>query len=40
MSEIPDYPLDIFTPEAVRGAREVDDALREFAPRSACTTAP
>ena len=32
MSEIPDYPLDIFTPEAVRGAREVDDALREFAP--------
>ena len=32
MREIPDYPLDIFTPEAVRGAREVDDALREFAP--------
>jgi cytochrome P450 len=29
---IPDYPLDIFTPEAVRHAREVDDALREFAP--------
>ena len=29
---IPDYPLDIFTPEAVRNAREVDDALREFAP--------
>ena len=32
MSDIPDYPLDIFTPEAVRNAREVDDALREFAP--------
>jgi cytochrome P450 len=30
--DIPDYPLDIFTPEAVRHAREVDDALREFAP--------
>jgi cytochrome P450 len=29
---IPDYPLDIFTPEAVINAREVDDALREFAP--------
>lgn len=29
---IPDYPLDIFTPDAVRNAREVDDALREFAP--------
>ena len=29
---IPDYPLDIFTPEAVMNAREVDDALREFAP--------
>ena len=29
---IPEYPLDIFTPEAVRNAREVDDALREFAP--------
>jgi cytochrome P450 len=29
---IPDYPLDIFTPEAVRNARAVDDALREFAP--------
>ena len=29
---IPDYPLDIFTPEAVVNAREVDDALREFAP--------
>ena len=32
MRDIPDYPLDIFTPEAVRSAREVDDALREFAP--------
>ena len=32
MTDIPDYPLDIFTPEAVRNAREVDDALREFAP--------
>jgi cytochrome P450 len=29
---IPDYPLDIFTPDAVIHAREVDDALREFAP--------
>ncbi|GAA0266551.1 cytochrome P450 [Alteraurantiacibacter aestuarii] len=29
---IPDYPLDIFTPDAVRNARAVDDALREFAP--------
>jgi len=29
---IPDYPLDIFTPDAVRNAREVDDELREFAP--------
>ena len=29
---IPDYPLDIFTTEAVISAREVDDALREFAP--------
>jgi cytochrome P450 len=29
---IPDYPLNIFTPEAVINAREVDDALREFAP--------
>ncbi|MEI9852177.1 MAG: MBL fold metallo-hydrolase [Sphingomonas sp.] len=29
---IPDYPLDIFTPACVREAREVDDALREFAP--------
>jgi 4-methoxybenzoate monooxygenase (O-demethylating) len=30
--EIPDYPLDIFTHEAVRDARNIDDALREFAP--------
>ncbi len=30
--EIPDYPIDIFTHEAVRDARAVDDALREFAP--------
>lgn len=30
--EIPEYPLDIFIPEAVINAREVDDALREFAP--------
>lgn len=29
---IPDYPIDIFTPDAVRNAREVDDALRETAP--------
>jgi cytochrome P450 len=29
---IPEYPLDIFTPEAVINARAVDDALREFAP--------
>jgi len=29
---IPDYALDIFTPEAVVNAREVDDTLREFAP--------
>jgi cytochrome P450 len=29
---IPEYELDIFTPEAVINAREVDDALREFAP--------
>ncbi|MCB2066808.1 MAG: cytochrome P450 [Erythrobacter sp.] len=29
---IPDYPIDIFTPDAVRHARAVDDALREFAP--------
>jgi len=30
--EIPDYPLDIFTHDAVRDARAVDDALREFSP--------
>ena len=29
---IPEYGLDMFTPEAVRNARDVDDALREFAP--------
>ena len=29
---VPEYELDIFTPDAVRNAREVDDALREFAP--------
>ncbi|MBT2135405.1 cytochrome P450 [Croceibacterium sp. LX-88] len=29
---IPEYELDIFTPEAVIDARAVDDALREFAP--------
>jgi cytochrome P450 len=29
---IPDYPVDIFTHDAVRNARAVDDALREFAP--------
>ena len=29
---IPEYPIDIFTPDAVRNARAVDDALREFAP--------
>ena len=29
---IPEYKLDIFTPEAVINAREVDDTLREFAP--------
>jgi len=32
VNEITEYPIDIFTPEAVRNAREVDDALREFAP--------
>ncbi|AKH43183.1 hypothetical protein FHS61_001116 [Altererythrobacter atlanticus] len=31
-SPIPEFPADIFTPEAVRNAREVDDELREFAP--------
>lgn len=30
--DIPEYDRDIFTPEAVRDARAVDDALREFAP--------
>ena len=30
--EIPLFPYDIFTPEAVRRAREVDDEVREFAP--------
>ena len=30
--EPPDYPIDIFTHEAVRDARAVDDALREYAP--------
>ncbi len=30
--EIPLFPYDIFTPEAVRNAREVDDEVREFAP--------
>ena len=29
---IPDYPIDIFTHDAVREARAIDDALREFAP--------
>jgi 4-methoxybenzoate monooxygenase (O-demethylating) len=29
---IPDYPVDIFTHEAVRDANRIDDALREFAP--------
>lgn len=29
---IPDYPIDIFTHEAVRDARAIDDALREYAP--------
>jgi cytochrome P450 len=30
--EVPDYPIDIFTPDAVRDARAIDDALRECAP--------
>lgn len=30
--EIPLFPYDIFTPESVRNAREVDDEVREFAP--------
>jgi cytochrome P450 len=29
---IPEYDLDIFTPDAVIDARVIDDALREFAP--------
>jgi len=29
---IPEYAIDIFTPDAVRNAREVDDSVREFAP--------
>lgn len=32
MKEIPFFPYDIFTPNAVRNAREVDDEVREFAP--------
>ena len=32
MRDVPEYDLDIFTPDAVRNAREVDDVLREFAP--------
>lgn len=32
MKEIPLFPYDIFTPDAVRNAREVDDEVREFAP--------
>ena len=30
--DIPLFPYDIFTPEAVRNARAVDDEVREFAP--------
>lgn len=30
--DIPDFPYDIFTPDAVRNARAVDDEVREFAP--------
>ena len=30
--EIPEFPYDIFTPDAVRNARAVDDEVREFAP--------
>ncbi len=30
--EIPLFPYDIFTPDAVRNARSVDDEVREFAP--------
>ncbi len=29
---VPDYPHDIFTHDAVRAARAVDDSLREYAP--------
>jgi cytochrome P450 len=29
---IPEYPVDLFSREAVKDARSVDDALREFAP--------
>jgi cytochrome P450 len=29
---VPTYPVDIFSRESVRNAREVDDALREFSP--------
>jgi cytochrome P450 len=32
MKEIPLFPYDIFTPDAVRNARAVDDEVREFAP--------
>ena len=32
MKEIPLFPYDIFTPDAVRNARSVDDEVREFAP--------
>ncbi|MFC3101502.1 cytochrome P450 [Altererythrobacter lauratis] len=32
MKDIPLFPYDIFTPDAVRNAREVDDEVREFAP--------
>ena len=37
--KFPTIPLDIFTPDAVRNAREVDDALREFAPAVRLQTA-
>ncbi|HSG54620.1 MAG TPA: cytochrome P450 [Paracoccaceae bacterium] len=30
--EVPLFPYDIFTPDAVRNARAVDDEVREFAP--------
>lgn len=32
MKDIPLFPYDIFTPDAVRNARAVDDEVREFAP--------